>query len=284
MEVKYTDVVTKWAKDVQAMPTNGPRGDSVIKAAKELVRHASETVVNEIGITAGMHINQYAQQAAMHLEDAVSLAYMGIYGIPMEALVDSPEKWINVPDHPRIGSTIQVGYMRAVKINKVERHADTYEGSIVEVIRFNGDSALACMPYGTIFYTFHRLGDREPYNTFGISTYIQQFPYRVPMPIICEVYEDQNGLGLISDITRRFSVVTTQIMNESYSPAGTALYASKIPADAFEFIPAGMDAAPDEPDAEQPYEPQNDQPNPDGIIQFPGSEDAGVTPKGDDYL
>lgn len=187
------------------------------------------------------HIRLSGQSQAVHtaMEDALTLVYMAIYGIPVVPIEDTPESWVEVPDHPKIGSEVMVANGMAFTVNTIERHIMTAADSLVEVLRFNGDSKLAAMTYGCIIEDYNQLGDQKAQRSFAVNCFIQEFPFKVPMPIILEAYRE-NNIGLLSDITHRFGVIVDDLMSQAYSPAGTRLFPIVQPIDVHPFQTASM--------------------------------------------
>lgn len=163
------------------------------------------------------------QRAAVVLDDYITAAYLLIYGIPMTPIEDKPEKWIELTNHPKLGHELVVAFGLSITINKVEIHADTAANSFAEVLRFNGDSALTCMPYGCIIEEYASPSSKTADRSFGVNCFIQEYPFKMPMPIVLEVYKDR-AIGMLSDITHRFAVLVDDLESQAYSPSGTKLF------------------------------------------------------------
>ncbi len=194
---------------------------------KDLVNKTAEMAQN-----ANPNLGEFfsmAQAAVMNLEDIYTWVFMTLHGMPDAPLTGEDSEWEPVDIHPMIGKYLMVGPGKGVKVTSVERNIRTVAGSATEVIRCNHDNRLACMPSATTFHCFHQLGNDKPYTAFSIIGFIQEFPFQVTIPLICEIYEDHVGLGTVGDLSRRFNIVVDNITTQTYTPAGTMVYPKELP-------------------------------------------------------
>lgn len=199
-----------------------------VSMAKDIINATALKVSEQMDGDAKFKLASKCQLAVTSMEDVFTAAYMMIYGLPVNPIQSDPTVWVNVPDHPKIGSEVMVGPDLSITVTKVERHIETVADSLVEILRFNGDDRLAAMTYGCIIEDFEKIGEKQPSRSFAVNCFIQQFPFTVPMPLTLEAYR-MNNIGVLSDVTHRFAVICDDLMQQAYSPAGTRLFPISLP-------------------------------------------------------
>lgn len=203
--------------------------------------------------------------ATKKFEEVMNHCWKMLYLVPPHPLVDDSDKWVVVPQSSFIGSMFRTSPDTQVKVEMIERHADTVDGTPGCVYRINGNIKLAFMLYGNtiIEYETSNGEDMEMKNNYACACFITEFPFEVPYPSITTIIhakvKDADGndtvedYGFISDVRNltREEIDSEDLKNRFYSPKGTTLYPNMTheEAEAMNYV-----------DPEQPPEPTNDEP------------------------
>lgn len=177
-------------------------------------------------------------KATQAFETAINNAWKLMYLIPMVPIVDEPDKWVIEGDSPLIGKTFRTTRETRVKVEMIERHVDTVDGTPGAVYRINANSKLAFMLYGNTIVEYNTTDgeNMELVNNYSCACFIDQFPFTVPYPSVTTIIhaktKDADGAevtedyGMISDIRNisREEISAEELNNHFYSPKGTSLY------------------------------------------------------------
>lgn len=171
-------------------------------------------------------------------EAAINNAWKMVYLIPQYPLEDTPEKWVMIPDSHFIGSEFRTSPSTKIKVEMVERHVDTVDGTPGCIYRLNGNTKLAFMLYGNTIVEYKTSDgeNMELANNYSCACFINQFPFTVPYPSVTTIIhahvkaedgtESTEDYGFISDIRNlsREEISAEDLSQHFYSPKGTALY------------------------------------------------------------
>lgn len=185
-------------------------------------------------------------KATSAFENAINNAWKLMYLIPMIPIEDKPDKWVIEGNSPLIGRVFRTTRDTKVKVNMIERHVDTVDGTPGAIYRINANSKLAFMLYGNtiIEYNTNDGENMDLIKNYSCACYIDQFPFTVPYPSVTTIIhaktQDADGnevtedYGMISDIRNisREEISAEELSNQFYSPKGTSLYPKLTPEEA----------------------------------------------------
>lgn len=197
----------------------------VVKECAESVKDNDET-------------SKAMSKASQTFETVINHAWKMMYLIPMIPIIDEPEKWVIMPESPLVGKEFRTSKTHKVKVEMIERHADTIDGTPGCVYRINANSKLAFMLYGNtiVEYKTEDGENMDMVNNYSCACFVNQFPFTVPYPsvttIIHATTKDADGkditedCGFISDIRNisREEISAEELQNHFFSPKGTSLY------------------------------------------------------------
>ena len=160
-----------------------------------------------------------------------------ILGLWLDQIGCAEDQWVSCPGHPLIDQRIMVSEDKEITIHEVDRHITSVPRSACEVLRFNKDNNLACLPAGVMMYVFETQKAEKPIGQNTIMCWINKWPWQPTIPMTMNIFKDTQS-GIISDITGRYGFLDNDIVGHMYTPRGTSMYpavvptyASKIPED-----------------------------------------------------
>lgn len=128
-----------------------------------------------------------------------------------------------------IGKTLKVNEKHTITIETIEIHKECSILSPASVYRINKDNRLAIMPIGNTIITCepNENGEIIVTNNATCACFVNEFPFRVPYPIITKVIKYRDGenekqMTTITDVRNLSEEPITQ--GQLCTPTGTSLY------------------------------------------------------------